>query len=119
MELIAGVILICAVVAHEFGHYIIPYFKKLNPRIKLKWYGLAVEWNNHEDMLLLDFVIISVMGVVCGGVVLLLFNSFIPTWFYTLYLLACIIDTWNIVVSFIFVIFKGYSTTIKDTYIQI
>lgn len=60
-------IIILSIIAHEFGHYIIAKFYKLNPKIKINFVGIAVM---HERTDSKKLCYIGSTGIIFGLIVL-------------------------------------------------
>jgi len=104
---------------HELGHCILPYFKNLNPKIKIRWWGAEVVWDDFNNTLLYDQILISISGIVAGFCFLLPFYKILPTWVFLFYFIGCIFDIWNIAACMITLLLKGGKSRIKDCTIEI
>ena len=107
------------VLVHELGHCILPYFKKMNPKIKIRWWGVEVVWDDFENTLLFDQMIISASGIIAGFSFLFPFYKILPEWVFLFYIIGCVMDIWNIFACMITILFKGSKSKVKDCTVEI
>ena len=92
-SVITILVLALAIAAHEIGHSIIPYYKGLNPRIKLGWIIIGVECDYNDWVPVRMLIDTRVLGVIFGiPVIVILGNAENMFFLFAFYLLMSLPD---------------------------
>lgn len=68
----AIVVLVLAIIVHEFGHWIIPHFEGLNPKMKIGWVFFSVECDINNLIPIQMFIDTRILGIILGIPVILI-----------------------------------------------
>lgn len=97
MEIPASVItclvLALAIAAREFGHWIIPHYKGLNPRIRFGWIIAGVQCDYNETVPVRMLIDTRILGVILGiPVIVILGNAENMNFLFLFYFLMSLPD---------------------------
>ena len=92
-------VLALSIIAHEFGHWIIPYHLGLNPRIKFGWIIIGVEFDMKKYTPIKTLVDTRILGILFGiPVIIILGNPGDLFFLFVFYFLLSSIDILMIIV---------------------
>ena len=74
-------VLALAIIIHEFGHWIIPHFEGLNPKIKFGWIIIGVECDINDLIPIQMFIDTRILGIILGIPVIIIFGNVGDLWF--------------------------------------
>lgn len=70
-----SLVLVLAIIAHEYGHWIIPKHMGGNPRIKIGWITLGVEFDLKDWLPIRTLIDSRILGIITGYFVILLLGA--------------------------------------------
>ena len=88
------IILLIAIIVHEFGHLLGYWIFGFKPNIKLNWYGVLIGQNIWHTLKPFEGYIISLAGITIGLIPLWLYG--VDKFIYAVYMVMCSIDIVNI-----------------------
>lgn len=68
-------VLLLAFTAHEIGHWIIPHFKGLNPKIKIGWVFINVEFDMKDWIPIEMLIDTRILGIILGIPVIVILGN--------------------------------------------
>lgn len=69
------IVLVLAIIVHEFGHWIIPHFEGLNPRISIGWIIIGVECDMKDWTPIQLLIDTRILGIILGIPVIVIFGN--------------------------------------------
>ncbi|MCK4668169.1 hypothetical protein KAU33_15570 [Candidatus Dependentiae bacterium] len=75
------IVLVLAIIVHEFGHWIIPHFEGLNPRITIGWIIIGVECDINDWIPIQMFIDTRILGIILGIPVIVILGNVGDLWF--------------------------------------
>lgn len=87
------ILIIIAIIVHEYGHYVAFAGYGVKPKITYHWWGIRI--GNYETYALtpMQFAVVALSGVFAGFVPIFLIGDKMFWW---MYLAACAVDMWSI-----------------------
>lgn len=81
-------VLALAIAFHEFGHWIIPHYEGLKPKIKISWLFIGVEFESRALTPIRMLIDTRILGIILGIPVIVIFGNPGDLWFlFTFYFL--------------------------------
>ncbi len=74
-------VLALSIIVHEFGHWIIPHFEGLNPKMKFGWVFFSVECEMKDWIPIQMFIDTRILGIILGIPVIVIFGNAGDLWF--------------------------------------